>query len=123
MLSKENNARLTRVGPQEPMGRLMRAYWIPASFADVVAEPDCPPVRVRLLGEDLVLFRDSAGKLGLLDEPCPHRLASLFYGRNEGGGLRCVYHGLKFDVTGQCIDAPCVRARRIQSRWRTSSAP
>ena len=108
MLSKENNERLTRVGPNEPMGRLMRAYWIPASFADAVAERDCPPVRVRLLGEDLVLFRDSAGKLGLLEEACPHRLASMFYGRNEGGGLRCVYHGLKFDVTGQCVDVPCV---------------
>ena len=108
MLSKENNDLLTRVGSGTPMGQLMRNYWIPASFAEKVAEPDCPPVRVRLLGEDLVLFCDSAGKLGLLEEACPHRLASIFYGRNEGGGIRCVYHGLKFDVNGNCVDAPCV---------------
>jgi nitrite reductase/ring-hydroxylating ferredoxin subunit len=108
MLSQEENDLLTRVGPQTPMGELMRRYWIPAAFTHQVAQPDCPPVRVRLLGEDLVLFRDSQGRLGLLAERCPHRTASLFFGRNEQGGLRCVYHGLKFDVGGNCIDLPCV---------------
>lgn len=108
MLSKENNELLTRVGAGTPMGDLMRSYWIPASFADQVAEPDGPPVRVRLLGENLVLFRATSGRLGLIAEACPHRLASMFYGRNEQDGLRCVYHGIKFDVTGACVDVPCV---------------
>jgi len=108
MLSREDNERLTRVGPGTPMGELMRRYWIPAAFSHQVAKPDCPPVRVRLMGENLVLFRDTQGRVGLVDERCPHRTASLFYGRNEEGGLRCVYHGLKFDVEGRCLDAPCV---------------
>jgi phthalate 4,5-dioxygenase oxygenase subunit len=90
------------------MGELMRRYWIPASFSQHIPRPDCPPVRVRLLGENLVLFRDTHGRVGLLDERCPHRTASLFYGRNEEDGLRCVYHGLKFDVAGKCVDVPCV---------------
>jgi phthalate 4,5-dioxygenase len=108
VLSKQDNERLTRVGPGAPMGELMRRYWIPAAFSEQIAERDGAPVRVRLMGEDLVLFRDSQGRLGLLDERCPHRTASLFYGRNEESGLRCVYHGLKFDVAGACTDAPCV---------------
>ena len=108
MLSRENNDRLTRVGPGTPMGQLMRNYWIPAAFASQVSEPDCPPVRVKLLGEELVLFRDTSNRLGLIDDRCPHRLASMFFGRNEQDGLRCVYHGLKFDVTGACTDVPCV---------------
>jgi phthalate 4,5-dioxygenase len=107
MLSSEDNDRLTRVGPGTPMGALMRRYWIPAGFADQLA-PDGPPVRVRLLCEALVMFRDSQGRVGLLDERCPHRTASLFFGRNEESGLRCVYHGVKFDVAGQCVDVPCV---------------
>jgi phthalate 4,5-dioxygenase len=104
MLSREDNERLTRVGPGTPMGTLMRRYWLPALLAWELPAPDCPPVRVRLLGEDLVAFRDSRGRLGLLDEYCPHRRASLFFGRNEECGLRCVYHGWKFDVDGQCVD-------------------
>src|SRR4051812_15187492 len=107
MLSEEDNDRLTRVGPGTPMGELMRRYWIPAGFADQLA-PDAAPVRVRLLSENLVLFRDSQGRIGLLDERCPHRTASLFFGRNEESGLRCIYHGLKFDVDGKCVDVPCV---------------
>jgi phenylpropionate dioxygenase-like ring-hydroxylating dioxygenase large terminal subunit len=86
----------------------MRRYWIPAAFSDQVALPDCPPMRVKLLGEKLVLFRDSKGRLGLLEEFCPHRLASMYFGRNEEEGLRCVYHGLKFNVAGECTDAPCI---------------
>jgi len=104
VLSAEDNEILTRVGPGTPMGNLYRRYWIPACLSKEVDEPDGPPVRVRLLGEDLVLFRDTTGQLGLIGEQCPHRGASLFYGRNEECGLRCTYHGWKFDVTGQCTD-------------------
>jgi len=82
----------------------MRRYWIPALLAWELPEPDCPPVRVKLLGEELVAFRDSQGRIGILDERCPHRQASLFLGRNEECGLRCVYHGWKFDVEGRCVD-------------------
>ena len=93
MLSREDNELLTRVGAGTPMGSLMQRYWIPALFSEQVAEPDCTPVRVALLGEQLVAFRDSDGRVGLLDERCPHRTASLYFGRNEECGLRCVYHG------------------------------
>ena len=104
MLSREDNEILTRVGPGTMMGNLLRRYWIPACLSSEIAEPDGPPVRVRLLGEDLVAFRDTTGRVGLIEESCPHRGASLFYGRNEECGLRCTYHGWKFDVTGQCVD-------------------
>ena len=129
MLSREDNERLTRVGLGTPMGELMRRYWIPAAFADRVAVADGPPIRVRLLGEDLVLFRDSRGRLGLLEERCPHRNASLFFGRNEESGLRCVYHGLKFDVDGRCVDVPCiaqsneVQARNLKAQLKAVSYP
>jgi phthalate 4,5-dioxygenase len=106
MLSREEivNELLTRVEPGTPMGTTMRRYWIPALLAREIAEPDGPPVRVRLLGEDLVAFRDTQGRIGLLGEYCPHRRASLYFGRNEECGLRCVYHGWKFDVDGSCVD-------------------
>ena len=104
MLSKEENEIVTRVGPGTPMGKTMRRYWLPALLASEIPDPDCAPARVRLLGEDLVAFRDSEGRIGLLDELCPHRLASLYFGRNEECGLRCVYHGWKFDVEGACVD-------------------
>ena len=104
MLTAARNDLLTRVGPGTPMGNTMRRYWIPACLASEIAEPDCPPVRVRLLGEDLVAFRDSDGRIGLLDEFCAHRRVSLFFGRNEECGLRCVYHGWKYDVEGNCVD-------------------
>jgi phthalate 4,5-dioxygenase len=104
MLSREDNALLTRVERGTPMGTTMRRYWIPALLAREVPEPDGAPVRVRLLGEDLVAFRDTRGQIGLLDESCPHRRASLFFGRNEECGLRCVYHGWKYDVEGRCVD-------------------
>ena len=108
MLPQDENELLTRVGPGTAMGALMRRYWIPAAFSHQLPKPDGPPIRARLLGENLVLFRDTQGRVGLLDERCPHRTASLFYGRNEENGLRCVYHGLKFDVEGACVDLPCV---------------
>ncbi len=104
MLSSEENALITRIMPGTQMGSTMRRYWIPALLAREVAEPDGPPVRVRLLGEDLLAFRDTAGRIGLVDEFCPHRRASLFFGRNEERGLRCVYHGWKFDVAGACLE-------------------
>jgi phenylpropionate dioxygenase-like ring-hydroxylating dioxygenase large terminal subunit len=104
MLSREENDLLTRVGPGTPMGKTLRRYWMPALLAWELPEPDCAPVRVKLLGEDLVAFRDTSGRLALLDEFCPHRRASLFFGRNEECGLRCVYHGWKFDASGRCVD-------------------
>jgi phthalate 4,5-dioxygenase len=106
MLSREENELLTKVTGDTPMGRMMRRYWVPACLSEEVAEPDGTPVRVRLYGERLVVFRDTAGRLGIVDERCPHRLASLALGRNEEGGLRCIYHGWKFDVGGACMEMP-----------------
>lgn len=106
MLSTEQNLLLARTGPETAMGDLIRRYWVPALLSAALPGPDCDPVRVPLLGERLVAFRDSEGRVGLLDERCPHRTASLFYGRNEGCGLRCAYHGWKFDVEGNCTDMP-----------------
>jgi phenylpropionate dioxygenase-like ring-hydroxylating dioxygenase large terminal subunit len=106
MLTLEENRRLTETGADTPCGRYFRRYWVPALLASELGEPDCPPVRVRLLGEDLLAFRDTEGRIGVVDEFCPHRRASLFWGRNEECGLRCVYHGWKFDVAGACVDIP-----------------
>src|SRR6266851_164429 len=106
MLKREDNELITRVSPGTPMGDVMRRYWMPALLSSELPQPDSDPVRVRLLGEDLVAFRDSTGHVGLLSHNCPHRGASLFFGRNEENGLRCVYHGWKFDTTGRCIDMP-----------------
>jgi phenylpropionate dioxygenase-like ring-hydroxylating dioxygenase large terminal subunit len=106
MLSKENNERITRVGPGTPMGQALRRYWIPALLTEELPEADGPPVRVRLLGEDYVAFRDTEGQVGLVWNHCPHRGASLFFGRNEENGLRCVYHGWKFNRHGACVDMP-----------------
>src|SRR5579885_1595012 len=106
MLSLEDNELLTRVGPGTPMGNLMRQYWLPAMLSSELPEPDGTPVRVMLLGEKLIGFRDSKGQVGLLGNHCPHRGASLWFGRNEECGLRCVYHGWKFDVEGNCVDMP-----------------
>lgn len=106
MLSQDENTKLTRVGPGTPMGDLLRRYWMPALLSEEIPEPDSPPVRVKLLGEELVAFRDTSGRIGLIDEFCPHRLVSLFLGRNEENGLRCVYHGWKMDVNGRCVDMP-----------------
>src|ERR1051325_5945753 len=106
MLSVEDNEILTRIGPGTLMGNLLRRYWVPALLSLEVPEPDSPPVRVKILGEDLIGFRDTTGAVGLFVQACPHRGASLFFGRNEEAGLRCVYHGWKFDVSGQCVDMP-----------------
>jgi phthalate 4,5-dioxygenase len=106
MLSKKDNERLVRVSRGEPAGELFRRYWQPALLSSELPELDGAPVEVRLLGEDLVAFRDTEGRVGLVDAFCPHRRAPLFYARNEECGLRCVYHGWKFDVDGKCVDVP-----------------
>ena len=106
MISAEENFDLTRIGPGTLMGGLFRRYWLPALLASEVAEPDGAPVRVKLLGERLVAFRDTRNQVGLVDEFCAHRGVSLWFGRNEDCGLRCPYHGWKYDVNGQCVDLP-----------------
>jgi phthalate 4,5-dioxygenase oxygenase subunit len=106
MLKREENELVTRVGPGTPMGDTLRRYWMPALLASELPAPDSDPVRVRLLDEDLIGFRDTAGHVGVIQNNCPHRGASLFFGRNEEQGIRCVYHGWKFDVGGQCVDMP-----------------
>lgn len=106
MLGREDNELLTRTGAGTGMGALFRSYWLPALLSRELPAPDCAPVRLRLLGEDLVAFRASDGRVGVLDEHCPHRRASLFFGRNEDCGLRCVYHGWKFDLEGRCVELP-----------------
>src|SRR5476649_358104 len=106
MFSAEENETLTRIGPGTAMGEVFRRFWIPFLLAEELTEPDGPPIRVTLLGEKLIAFRDSKGRLGLLDRFCPHRRAELFFGRNEQCGLRCVYHGWKFDVAGNVLEMP-----------------
>jgi phenylpropionate dioxygenase-like ring-hydroxylating dioxygenase large terminal subunit len=106
MLPREENDLITLVGPGTPLNTVMRSYWLPALLSQEIPAPDCAPVRVRLLREDLVAFRDSQGRVGLLDEHCPHRGTSLFFGRNEECGLRCIYHGWKMDVAGNVLDTP-----------------
>jgi phenylpropionate dioxygenase-like ring-hydroxylating dioxygenase large terminal subunit len=106
MLRKEQNDLLTQTGPGTPMGDLFRCYWMPALLAEELPENECPPVRVKLLSERLLAFRDTNGGFGLIDEFCAHRGVSLWFGRNEECGLRCPYHGWKYDITGQCIEVP-----------------
>ena len=122
MLSREDNALLTRVDRGTPMGDVMRRYWIPALLAREVAGPDGPPVRVKLLGEELVAFRDTSGRIGLLDEFCPHRRASLFFGRNEACGLRCVRRGTSPRPTVAAPLAVCGPARSLPARRPTQFA-
>lgn len=124
MLVKEQNELVTRTGPGTPMGQLFRAYWIPALLSSELPENDCPPVRCELLSEKLIAFRDSSGKLGLIEEFCAHRRVSLWFGRNEENGLRCPYHGWKFDVTGQCVEIPSEPAGSTHcQRIRLTSYP
>ena len=106
MLTVEENERITRVGPGTPMGKYLRRYWWPLCLSTELPERDGAPLRVRLLGEDLIAFRDTDGNVGLVDAYCPHRRAPMFFGRNEECGLRCVYHGWKFDRHGDCVDMP-----------------
>ncbi len=106
MLSKEENELLTRTGPGTPMGELYRRFWFPALLSRELPGPDCAPIRLRLLCEDLVAFRDTSGHVGIVGAHCAHRGASLFFGRNEEDGLRCVYHGWKFNTDGRCVEMP-----------------
>jgi len=122
VLSVEDNEILTRVGPGTLMGNLLRRYWIPACLSSEIAEPGSAPLRVRLLGEDLVAFRDTRGEVGLVAENCPHRGASLYFGRNEDCSLRCVYHGWAFDRNGDCTDMPS-EPRPFKERIRITAYP
>src|SRR5713101_7279047 len=106
MLSAQDNDLMCGVGAGTPMGDFVREYWIPALISEELPSPDCPPMRLRLLGENLIAFRVTSGAVGMFAHACPHRGASLFFGRNEEEGLRCVYHGWKFDYSGQCVDMP-----------------
>ncbi len=112
---------LIKTGPGTPMGELMRRYWVPALLSSEIAEPDCPPVRVKLLGERLLAFRDSEGRPGLIDEFCAHRGASLFLGRNEECGIRCSYHGWKYDIHGRCVELPS--APQVASKMSIKAYP
>ena len=106
MLTQQENDLLTQTGAKSAMGQYFRRFWQPVALAEELPEPDCAPLRLKVMGEDLVAFRDTKGRLGLLDAHCPHRGANLFFGRNEECGLRCVYHGWKFDVDGRAVDLP-----------------
>ena len=111
MVARSNSDILTRVSEGTPMGNLMRKYWLPAvKSSELIADGD--PLRLMLLGEKLIAYRDSSGKVGIMDHRCPHRCASLFFGRNEEDGIRCVYHGWKFDTEGNCIEMPNVPAEQ-----------
>ncbi len=124
MVTAVENERLTQVGPGTPMGNLMRRYWIPAAMAEEISGPGGAPVRIKLLGESLVAYRDPHGTLGLMKEHCPHRGASLFYARNEADGLRCLYHGWKMGPTGQVLECPPEsNSEEFASRLRHTAYP
>src|SRR6202167_191798 len=124
MLTKEQSALLTQTGPNTAMGQMFRCHWIPALLAEELPENECAPVRVKLLSERLLAFRDSQGAYGLIDEFCAHRGVSLWFGRNEECGLRCPYHGWKYDVSGQCIDLPSEPDETgMRSRIKLKSSP
>ncbi|MEX0729413.1 MAG: aromatic ring-hydroxylating dioxygenase subunit alpha [Aquisalimonadaceae bacterium] len=123
MISAEQNDRITRVGPDTPTGKLLRLYWQPVALSDEL-EGERPIRPVRVLGQDLVLFRDAHGKLGLLDRDCPHRGADLAFGRLENGGLRCAFHGWLFDAQGQCLETPAEpEGSRLCTRIKQRSYP
>src|SRR4029450_806270 len=123
-MTHEQNDQLVRTNAGTPIGDLFRRYWIPALLAEEVAERDGPPVRVQLLGEKLVAFRDTEGRLGIINEFCAHRGVSLWFGRNEECGLRCPYHGWKYDVNGQCVDLPSeAEASGMKERIKLKSYP
>jgi phthalate 4,5-dioxygenase len=123
MLTEEENEALCRVGPGTPMGKVLRRYWTPAFQAADLPEPDCPPIRVTILGENFVAFRDSAGQLGFLDEACCHRGASLVLGRVEQGGIRCLYHGWKYAVDGTILETPNLATPTFRQRVKHGAYP
>jgi phthalate 4,5-dioxygenase oxygenase subunit len=118
MLSHSDNELLCRTGPGTPMGAVFRRFWNPIAMSDHAPAADATPVRLEILGEHLVLFRDSTGRLGLMDEACPHRGASLALGRVEAGGIRCLYHGWKFDCDGKVLEVPNHSDPRICERLK-----
>ncbi|HEX8739538.1 MAG TPA: Rieske 2Fe-2S domain-containing protein [Casimicrobiaceae bacterium] len=123
-MNEADNRVLTEVGAGTLMGNLLRQYWIPALQSIDLPERDGTPLRVRLLGENLVAFRATDGRVGLIDHVCPHRCASLYFGRNEENGLRCLYHGWKFDVEGRCVDTPNEPLRStLKDRVRVTAYP
>ena len=124
MLTAEENELLTQSGAGTPMGQYFRRFWQPVALTEELPEPDGAPIRVTVLGEDLVAFRDSSGMIGLIDRYCPHRGSDLFYGRNEECGLRCVYHGWKFDREGKALELPNVPPSvRMQDTMRVKAYP
>ncbi len=125
MLRKEQNDLLCQTGPGTPMGQMFRRSWQPALLAEELPENECPPVRVKLLGERLLAWRDTKGNYALTDEFCAHRGVALWFGRNEHNGLRCPYHGWKYDHTGQCIEVPSEPSESgycSKIMWRTFNA-
>ena len=120
-MDRETAELLVRVGPNTAMGGLLRRYWVPVLLCSEIPDPDCPPVRVKILGEKLIAFRDSEGRPGLVDEFCAHRGASLFLGRNEECGIRCSYHGWKYDINGQCVDLP--QAPQLAPKMKIKAYP
>jgi phthalate 4,5-dioxygenase len=123
MLSPEENELMCRVGPESPMGHAMRRYWLPALLSAELPQPDGDPRRVLLLGQSFVAFRDSNGVVGLLDEHCCHRNASLTLGRVEGCGIRCIYHGWKFAVDGTVMETPNVNDPSFKKRFKAKAYP
>ena len=124
MLNEIDNRLVTRTGPGTPLGEYMRRFWLPALVSSELPSPDCPPIRLKLLSEQLIGYRTTSGKVGLIQNACPHRGASLFFGRNEEEGLRCVYHGWKFDVGGNCVDMPSEPAEsNFKSKVKATAYP
>jgi phthalate 4,5-dioxygenase oxygenase subunit len=123
MLNREDNALICRVGPGTPMGQMMRRYWHPVCTSAQLPKPDSPPLRVRLLGEDFVAFRDSEGRVGVFEELCMHRGASLALARVEEGGIRCLYHGWKFSVTGTVLETPNHSDPKYRTRMKAPAFP
>src|SRR5499426_3235849 len=110
MLSAADNELLVRTGPRTAMGEYFRRFWQPVALSRELPDPEGPPIRLKVMDEDLVAFRDTAGRVGLIEPHCAHRGANLFFGRNEESGIRCIYHGWKYDVDGRCVDMPNVPA-------------
>jgi phthalate 4,5-dioxygenase len=124
MLTRADNELLTQTDPGTVMGDYLRRFWIPCMVLAEVPPADEAPKRLRLLGEDLIVFRDTQGRIGVMDEYCPHRLTSLYFGRNEQGGIRCVYHGWEFAVDGTCLDLPSEPASsNFKNKIRAVSYP
>jgi nitrite reductase/ring-hydroxylating ferredoxin subunit len=123
MLKKELNDLVTQTGPGTAMGNLFRRYWHPALLSEQLPGPDCEPVRLELLSEKMLAFRDTEGKLGLIDEFCAHRGVSLWFGRNEQNGIRCPYHGWKYDVNGNCTEVPSEPTSGYCERIKLKSYP